>query len=138
MSNASDTTASGSVPTSVQAPTAAAIANPIRCVKETFEPRDIIKTLVVRRGSGDYVFVLVPGDREISWPKLRALLEERYGCAVDEESLGRHPELHGFRSVFVPGVADWVAGPRSAPLLVDAKIASDGGSWWLAEAFRGH
>lgn len=34
---------------------------------------------------------------------LRALLEERHGCAVDEESLARHPELHGFRSVFVPG-----------------------------------
>ncbi|EAP98320.1 hypothetical protein JNB_15188 [Janibacter sp. HTCC2649] len=38
------------------------------------EPRDIVKSLVVRRGSGDYVFVLVPGDREISWPKLRAHL----------------------------------------------------------------
>ena len=36
------------------------------------------------------------------------------------------------------GVADWLAGPRRPPLLVDAKIASDGGSWWLAEAFRGH
>ena len=24
------------------------------------------------------------------------------------------------------------------PGLIDAKIASDGGSWWLAEAFRGH
>lgn len=35
------------------------------------EPRDIVKSLVVRRGSGDYVFVLVPGDREISWPKAR-------------------------------------------------------------------
>ncbi len=34
---------------------------------------------------------------------LRALLEGRYGCAVDEQSLGPHPELHGFRSVFVPG-----------------------------------
>ena len=30
--------------------------------------------MVVRRGAGDYVFVLVPGDRAISWPKLRALL----------------------------------------------------------------
>jgi prolyl-tRNA editing enzyme YbaK/EbsC (Cys-tRNA(Pro) deacylase) len=29
---------------------------------------------VVRRGEGEYVFVLVPGDRVISWPKLRALL----------------------------------------------------------------
>lgn len=38
------------------------------------EPRDIIKTLVVRRGEGDHLFVLVPGDRQISWPKLRALL----------------------------------------------------------------
>jgi thiamine pyrophosphate-dependent acetolactate synthase large subunit-like protein len=35
-------------------------------------------------------------------------------------------------------VAEWVDGPRTAPMLVDAKIASDGGSWWLAEAFRGH
>ncbi|MCW2523823.1 MAG: hypothetical protein JWO63_2158 [Frankiales bacterium] len=35
---------------------------------------DILKTLVVRRGEADYVFVLVPGDRAISWPKLRALL----------------------------------------------------------------
>ena len=38
------------------------------------EPADIVKTLVVRRGDGDYLFVLVPGDREISWPKLRAHL----------------------------------------------------------------
>ena len=37
-------------------------------------PGDIVKTLVVRRGEGDFLFVLVPGDREISWPKLRAHL----------------------------------------------------------------
>jgi Cys-tRNA(Pro)/Cys-tRNA(Cys) deacylase len=37
-------------------------------------PDRVIKTLVVRRGEDDYVFVLVPGDRQISWPKLRALL----------------------------------------------------------------
>jgi Cys-tRNA(Pro)/Cys-tRNA(Cys) deacylase len=37
-------------------------------------PGDIIKTLVVRRADDDFLFVLVPGDREISWPKLRALL----------------------------------------------------------------
>lgn len=50
----------------------------------------------------------------------------------------------GFEAVTVrgpgdlAGVAGWMAGPRRAPLLVDAKIASDGGAWWLAEAFRGH
>jgi Cys-tRNA(Pro)/Cys-tRNA(Cys) deacylase len=38
------------------------------------EPADVVKTLVVRRGDDDYLFVLVPGDRAISWPKLRALL----------------------------------------------------------------
>jgi len=35
---------------------------------------DVVKTLVVRRGDNDYLFVLVPGDRVISWPKLRGLL----------------------------------------------------------------
>ena len=34
----------------------------------------VVKTLVIRRGEGDYVLVLVPGDRSLSWPKLRALL----------------------------------------------------------------
>jgi Cys-tRNA(Pro)/Cys-tRNA(Cys) deacylase len=38
------------------------------------EPVDVVKTLVVRRGDDDFLFVLVPGDRTISWPKLRALL----------------------------------------------------------------
>ena len=38
------------------------------------EPSAIVKTMVVRRGEGDHLFVLVPGDRQISWPKLRALL----------------------------------------------------------------
>ena len=35
-------------------------------------------------------------------------------------------------------VADWVSGPRTRPILVDAKVVSDRGSWWLEEAFRGH
>jgi Cys-tRNA(Pro)/Cys-tRNA(Cys) deacylase len=38
------------------------------------EPAAVVKTLVVRRGDGDFLFVLVPGDRTISWPKLRELL----------------------------------------------------------------
>lgn len=35
-------------------------------------------------------------------------------------------------------VADWLDGPRATPLVLDAKIIDDGGSWWLAEAFHGH
>jgi Cys-tRNA(Pro) deacylase len=38
------------------------------------EPAAVIKTIVVRRGENDFVFVLVPGDRTIAWPKLRSLL----------------------------------------------------------------
>ena len=35
-------------------------------------------------------------------------------------------------------VRDWLDGPRRRPLLIDAKVASERGSWWLEEAFRGH
>jgi Cys-tRNA(Pro)/Cys-tRNA(Cys) deacylase len=34
----------------------------------------VVRTIVVRRGADDYVFVLVPGGRQIDWPKLRAHL----------------------------------------------------------------
>ena len=52
---------------------------PVRSLEEAaaargVEPGDIVKTLVVRRGEDDFWFVLVPGDRQFSWPKLRALL----------------------------------------------------------------
>lgn len=38
------------------------------------EPAAVVKTLVVRRSEDDYLFVLVPGDRQIAWPKLRQVL----------------------------------------------------------------
>jgi Cys-tRNA(Pro)/Cys-tRNA(Cys) deacylase len=52
---------------------------PVRSVAEAaaaqgVEVRDLVKTIVVRQAAEQYVFVLVPGDRQISWPKLRALL----------------------------------------------------------------
>lgn len=34
----------------------------------------LLRTLVVRRGEDDYLFVLVPGGRRFDWPKLRAHL----------------------------------------------------------------
>jgi acetolactate synthase I/II/III large subunit len=50
----------------------------------------------------------------------------------------------GFAGVTVRSVADlaavrgWLEGPRERPLLIDAKVTSSHGSWWLEEAFRGH
>lgn len=37
----------------------------------------LVKTLVVRRSDDDYFLILVPGDREIDWPKLRSHLDAR-------------------------------------------------------------
>ncbi len=37
-------------------------------------PSRLVKSLVVRRGEGDYLFALIPGDRSIAWPKLRAVV----------------------------------------------------------------
>ncbi|GLY21829.1 YbaK/EbsC family protein [Micromonospora sp. NBRC 101691] len=52
---------------------------PVRSLAEAAAARgvpvpDVVKTIVVRRGEDDYVFVLTPGDRVVSWPKLRTLL----------------------------------------------------------------
>ncbi|GAA2353218.1 YbaK/EbsC family protein [Dactylosporangium salmoneum] len=52
---------------------------PVRSLAEAAQARgvavpDVVKTLVVRLADDDFRFVLVPGDRVISWPKLRALL----------------------------------------------------------------
>jgi thiamine pyrophosphate-dependent acetolactate synthase large subunit-like protein len=35
-------------------------------------------------------------------------------------------------------LAAWLAGPVDRPLVIDAKISDDGGSWWLQDAFRSH
>lgn len=51
---------------------------------------------------------------------------------------------YGAEGITVRDVADldrlkeWVASNPQRPIVIDAKIANDGGSWWLAEAFKGH
>jgi Cys-tRNA(Pro) deacylase len=37
-------------------------------------PASIVKSLVVKRHDGSFLFALVPGDRQISWAKLRAVV----------------------------------------------------------------
>lgn len=61
--------------------------------------------------------------------------------ATDHAAIARG---YGYEAVTVHSsadlgpVADWVAGDRRRPLLIDAKVAGPRGSWWLEEAFRGH
>jgi len=38
------------------------------------ELHQLLRSIVIRRGAGDYVFVLVPGGRTIDWPRLRSHL----------------------------------------------------------------
>jgi acetolactate synthase-1/2/3 large subunit len=60
---------------------------------------------------------------------------------ADIASIGRG---FGFDGITVRSAGDlgpvreWVDGPRERPLLIDAKVTSCRGSWWLEEAFRGH
>lgn len=85
--------------------------------------------------------------------------DDAYGAEVHHFGPGGHPlgtvefpptdiaaigRGYGFEAVTVrtagdvKAVADWLAGPRTAPLLVDAKVVRDRGSWWLEEAFATH
>jgi Cys-tRNA(Pro)/Cys-tRNA(Cys) deacylase len=52
---------------------------PVRSLQEAaaargVPPSAVVKSMVVRRGEDDFLFVLVPGDRVIAWPRLRELL----------------------------------------------------------------
>jgi acetolactate synthase I/II/III large subunit len=58
--------------------------------------------------------------------------------------LGQIARGFGCAGLTVRSVADldpvrsWLTGPRDRPLVIDAKVTSGHGSWWLEEAFRGH
>ncbi|MFT4224887.1 aminoacyl-tRNA deacylase [Micropruina sp.] len=93
---------------------------PVRSLAEAaaargIEPRDIVKTMVVRRGPDDYLFVLVPGDAVIAWPKLRALLDVSRLSMPDADTAR---EVTGYgRGTITP------FGARTAlPVIADASI----------------
>lgn len=80
------------------------------------DPSDIVKTLVVRRGEDDFLFVLVPGDREIAWPKLRALLGVSRLSMPDADTAR---EVTGYeRGTITP-----FGSLRQWPVVADASIA---------------
>jgi thiamine pyrophosphate-dependent acetolactate synthase large subunit-like protein len=57
-----------------------------------------------------------------------AAIGRGFGC--DGVTVRRREDLAPVRA--------WLDGPRSRPLVIDAKITSRRGAWWLEEAFRGH
>lgn len=79
------------------------------------EPAAVIKTIVVRRSENDYVFVLVPGDRLIDWPKLRSHLGERRLSMPDaEEAI----EATGY----VPGTITPLGARKCWPVVADEHV----------------
>jgi Cys-tRNA(Pro)/Cys-tRNA(Cys) deacylase len=75
----------------------------------------LLRTIVVRRGEDDYLFVLVPAGRRFDWPKLRAHL------GVSRMSLPDADEAHR-----VTGYVRYTITPfgstRVWPVLADAAI----------------
>lgn len=79
------------------------------------EPRDIVKTMVVRRGEGDHLLVLVPGDRAIAWPKLRELLGVNRLSMPDAEAAF---EVTGFRR----GTITPFGTTQALPVIADERV----------------
>lgn len=76
---------------------------------------DLLRTIVVRRGEDDYVFVLVPAGRRFDWPKLRALL------GVTRLSLPDAEEAHAVTGYERGTITPFGAG-RAWPVVADASI----------------
>ena len=76
----------------------------------------IVKTLVVKRSDGTYLFALVPGGRAISWPKLRALV------GVNKLRLPE-PELALAATGYERGTIVPIGSAQDWPVYADASIA---------------
>jgi len=79
-------------------------------------PHQLVKTMVVRVAEDQHVLVLVPGDREIAWAKLRALLGVNRLTMASAEAAR---EVTGYvRGTITP------LGSRTAlPVVADASLA---------------
>ncbi len=82
-------------------------------------PRQLLKTLVVRRGDGEYLLVLLPGPAQLAWPKLRAHL------GVSRISL---PDAEEARAAtgYERGTITPLGASGDSPVLADAGIVGAG------------
>ena len=94
------------------------VTEPARSAEESAERQGIplsalLRTLVVRRGADDYLFVLVPGGRRFDWPMLRAHL------GVSRLSM---PDADEAREVtgYARGTITPFGATRAWPVILDA------------------
>ena len=81
-------------------------------------PADVVKTLVVKRSDDSYLFALIPGDRAISWPKLRALV------GVNKLRLPE-PELALAATGYERGTIVPVGSSTDWPVFADERIVGE-------------
>lgn len=87
----------------------------------------LLRTIVVRRGAEDYVFVLVPGGREIDWKRLRANLGvNRLSLPDAEEARAATGYERGAITPFGSTTAWPVLADRSIPALDLVAIGGGG------------
>jgi Cys-tRNA(Pro) deacylase len=78
----------------------------------------LIRTIVVRRGEDDYLFVLVPAGRRFDWPKLRELLGVRRMTLPDADEARA---VTGYeRYTITP-----FGSTRALPVVADAAIVDE-------------
>ena len=88
------------------------------------EVGQLIRTIVVRRGTNDYVFVLVPGGRQIDWPSLRAHLGVSRLSLPDQEEA---KDVTGYERGTITPFASATAWPVVADAtLVDEDVVAIG------------
>ena len=75
----------------------------------------LIRSIVVRRGADDYVFVLVPGGRQIAWARLRAHL------GVSRLSMPDQDEARDATG-YERGTITPFASSRAWPVVADATL----------------
>jgi Cys-tRNA(Pro) deacylase len=75
----------------------------------------LLRTIVVRRGEDDYLFLLIPGGRRLDWPKLRAHL------GVSRISL---PDAEEAKAVtgYERGAITPFGATRAWPVIADASV----------------
>jgi Cys-tRNA(Pro) deacylase len=89
------------------------------------ETRQLLRTIVVRRGEDDYLFVLVPAGRRFDWPKLRELLGVRRMTLPDAEEARA---VTGYERYTITPFGSTRAWPVVADAaIVDEPVVSVGG-----------
>lgn len=107
---------------------------PVRSLAEAaaargVEPRQVVKTMVVRVADGDHRFVLVPGDREIAWPKLRGLLGVN---RISMPSADAAREVTGYVRGTITPLGSLVALPVIADERLSGRVSIGGGAHGVA------